>query len=556
MAEIVYEGNLSSSQMPFVSTYKSRTVMVSGIDQNYIRGLASGENGLIDGASRGIPQIMYMHNVIPSTEGFQSVGFKSRVGAIGVPADIKDLILVKDVVSIGSEVACYLTWSKTANSFYSLTQNGAGVWSWAAVVTTGVIDHNLTDRVTAAQVNGVTYLLLYFSAQQCRQYNQFANQLNTVALLGTAAAFPAGLIKGNLSCFGYQLLWDELTVAWSSTINPLDFVPSLITGAGYSRVEGARGQIVAVIPHQLGFIVYTTGNAIAGIYTGNARFPFQFKEITGVGGFPDYNSATMNAADLISDDSNTAAHFAYSSSGLQQISASQIINVLPDVTDFISGNYIEDFNTTTLLFTRTKLTNQLFKRVNVVADRYLVISYGTTAGVYTHALVYDIINKRMGKLKYTHVACVTLANVVTLGTGTSTAPSTGPRGSIGLLLNTGAIYTVDFDTVDTDVFPPDSCILIGRFQEIRSRLITLERVEFENVQLGAGLIAYAYTSLDGKNWTINDTTTAPTALTLKSTADNLRMWSAHVSGINHAILLVGSFYANSFILRFHRNGRR
>lgn len=552
MPELTYRGNLSASTFPMVSNYQGRTCIVPGIDQNFVRGLQANPDGLVDDASRGVPQIQYAHNVMPSVEGFQSVGFTQRVGAAAASTALTSIFPVK-------ELPAYLTLNNVTGLVWVLNQSGLGVWQWtAATVGAPAGDIVRTTCMTYAIVNGITYFLLNADvfggpfANPCRTLDAFF-QFNTVVLTGAAAVFGGGKIRGNASCFGYHILYNDSIIAWSSTTNPLDFTPSLVSGAGFAQVEGARGKIVSVVSHQLGLIIYTTANAVAAIYTGNARYPFQFKEITGVGGFPDFDLVSSNADNLISDDANTNSHYSYTSSGLQLINTALINTVLPDITDFISGLQFEDFNTGTLLFSRTTLTQQMYKGINTIADRYLVISYGTVLNTYTHALVYDLINKRMGKIKINHVYAFTLQN--TAIASSNAAFSTGPRGAIAFMQNNGTIFTVDFNP--TASVASDSVIIIGKFQTVRERMLQLQRIDLENIQAGAAATLYVYSSLDGKNPLSGvDTAAIPVAATLNQANTNLRTWRYHTTGINHSICLIGAFYLTSLVLKFNNAGRR
>lgn len=548
MGEVVYRGNLSASTWAMVSTFQGRTVIVPGPDQNYVRGLQASEGGLVDDASRGVPQILYGHNIMPSDEGFQSVGFNQRVAGAALGA-------LLDTVLAAREIPAYFMYDASAGGAYVL-KNIGGAWFWnAATIGAPALDLFGTISMTCAMVQGVTYFLLNNNifappGAPCRTLDAFDN-FNAAPLVGVPFV---GRIRGNASCFGYHILYNETAIAWSSTLNPLDFTPSLVTGAGTAQVEGLRGVIVSVIPHQLGLIVYSTANAVAAIYTGNARYPFQFKEITGVGGFPDIQPSTWGNADsFISDDSNTNSHYAYTSSGLQKINTNQIELNMPDVTDFISGNVFEDFDVATRLFTRSILTSQMFKKLNVIADRYLVISYGTTINLFTHALIYDLVNKRFGKIRLAHITAFTLQNTAALS-GATTINSTGPRGSIAFMQRSGVIYTIDFTP---NLAVTDSVIILGKFQYTRQNMLQLQRIDMENIELGGTASLFVYTSLDGKNPRDGvDTAVPPVAANLNVSATNVRTWRFHRTGLNHSLCLVGSFYLSTLVMEFNKAGKR
>ena len=119
-------------------------------------------------------------------------------------------------------------------------------------------------RPTTAIVNGTTYV--YFARVGCYYFDFSANQLVAQTLTGLTASS----ILGITSAVGYMIAWDQASVAWSSLVTPTDFTPSLVTGAGGGSVQGAKGAIVACVPHTTGFIVYTNQNAVAAPGSGKA----------------------------------------------------------------------------------------------------------------------------------------------------------------------------------------------------------------------------------------------------------------------------------------------
>jgi len=569
MVDYVYRGNLSASQFPLVASYQGRSVVIPGPDQNYIRGLQAPEGQLINENDKGIPQIAYAHNVMPSPEGFQSVTLTQQVAAgIGPPTDLSILYPVNDMPPAGGPipVPVYIAYSRILGTMMRLEQI-AGVWTWSAVTVTGGLTPTLanTISITSAMVNGVTYFLLnpvstaFAWADQCRTWLWNTNTFGAAPLVGTATAFGALRIRGNASCFGYHILWNENVIAWSSTTNPLDFTPSLVSGAGFGSIEGARGAVVAVVPHQLGLIIYTTANAVAAIYTGNARYPFQFKEITGVGGMPDYipSGSLDGAQEVISNDPNTNSQYAYTSSGLQQLGINAIINVLPDITNFIAGRTFEDFNTTTHLFTRTAITTPMWKKINTVADRYLIISYGVASAgiepVFTHALIYDIITKRLGKIKFTHTYAFPLLNTAAVSLALP-AVSTGARYQIAFMTGAGVVATVNFDTNASTL--SDSVIMLGKFQHIRDNLISIEQLELENVVNVTFTDIWMYSPIDGKTGIFSTSVIPDHYTNTKVAGGDLGAWYMHKTAMNHTIVIIGSFYLTSILLTYHIASKR
>jgi hypothetical protein len=219
-----------------------------------------------------------------------------------------------------------------------------------------------------------------------------------------------------------MIAYSTNAVAWSSLISPTDFTPSLQTGAGGGQVQSIKGVITCGAPTSNGFILYTAQNAVAVLYTNNAQYPFNFNECIGAGGISTLERVTF--------DSDSGNNYAYTSFGMQVIKAKSAETILADVTDFLAGQYFEDFNEATLAFEYSILTAPMQKKLTFVADRYLVISYGITS--LTHALVYDSVQKRMGKLKLNHVACFQYDLLTDL-------VSDIPRKSIAFVASSGTI---------------------------------------------------------------------------------------------------------------------
>ncbi len=514
MAQIVYRGNLSTKTFPFISEHFGRSVIVGGPDQNFSRQLTSSED---PDKNIGIPQMYYCHNVMPTSEGVQSIGYVDRL--TGTSSGFIDEITLRDTT--GNEV------------FYSHTSSGLnyvlpfGGTEWVLINT---IPGTAGVEVTNATINGQSYI--YFANIGCYMYDAATNMLVPIVLTGLDPA----LIEGITSSFGYMIAWSPTSIAWSSTVehlvptDPIDFVPSLVTGAGGGNVEAAKGKITLCKEHYLGFIIYTTDNAVASVYSGNARYPFNLRPIV--------NSGGLASQELISTDSGAGNHYAYTTSGLQLVSVSSTNTIYPELTDFISGEYFEDFNEITNTFITQSLTVSMKKEINLIADRYLVISYGTSQ--LTHAIVYDLAQKRMGKLKIIHTKCFEWKVLA------SSVDET-PRQSIGFLQFDGSIKTVDFSY---DSPTADGVMLLGKYQYIRTRMLMLEHVELENIKAGLVFGIKDLISLNGK------TISSVGNLELVENAGTYRKYNCRLSGKNHTLVMTGGFYMSTIILTFNPTAKR
>jgi hypothetical protein len=395
---------------------------------------------------------------------------------------------------------------------------GAASWSyrwWAA--------QGHWDRlITRAYVQGETYI--YVAYHGCFRYDFATNQLVRVTLNG----LNEGSVIGITSIAGYLIAWSADTVAWSSLTNPLDFVPSLTTGAGAGSVEGATGSIVVCAAAHAGFLVYTSGNVVASTYTGNAQFPFIFRALPNSGGLKEASHADY--------DSQAGQQYAYTTSGFQLFDVQKAQTVLSDLTDFIAGSELEDYSISSGVLSKVTVAGSIKKAVKFVANRYLVVSYG--ANSFTHAIVYDTQLKRFGKLRLNHIQCVDLIIA---------ADSFDiPRHSIGLVRSDGLVYFAEFDA---HAAASDAVMILGKYQLDRGKALQLHTVEVENIKAGTNFSMKALPSLDGKN-----TTTVP--LPSVEEAGFLRTFNTRLSAKNFSLLMTGTFSLNSLILTFSATGRR
>ena len=577
MAQITYRANLSAKSFPLISDNWGRSVIVPQYDNAFSRQLASAEDTDKD---VGIPQVFYMHNVMPTPQGFQSVGYTTVIAAHASVVTFTSVWILRD-----SSDTKALLGVTAAGDFYVNT-GSAWVFKFTAPV---------NNQVTVAYVSGITYI--YVGLSGCYSYN-FGTALFSSVTLG---GLDATKVVGITSSVGYLLAWtvpinsvartlttttgsgiltgavttgvvinqsvsgtgiplgakvvsiaagvsitiDQLAtangtvainfaaiaagVAWSSTIDSTDFVPSLVTGAGGGNIEGARGAITYLVAHTLGFIAYTTNNAVSAVYSNNARYPFTFREIISSGG--------LSSLDLVAYDANTGNHYAYTTSGLQIVSTSQTQTIIPELTDFISGKYFEDYDEVTGIFTRTLLTATMAKKVNVIADRYLVVSYGITG--LTHALIFDLSLKRWGKIRIPHVSTI---EYLLLTPGAFEIP----KQSIGFMQANGTIKVIDFGAYAANSL---GVIALGKYQFIRSRLLQLDTISVENIYDQAATSLTILSSLDGKNAVAS----VPTSL---YTSGTLAVYGARAQGINHALILKGNFLLESLVLVFNVGAKR
>jgi len=468
--------------------------------------------GATDAASGAAesPTIQYCHNVMPSLEGLDSVGYLSVVSAV-TPVDLE----FSDVRIIhGNERTRLYLGFTSSGSIYSLKPNAS---SWIKLGNTTTVAIN---DITTATVDGKTYI--FYKEIECVIYNETFDILTPVILTGINIPTTVGIVASH----GYLIAYTaNHAIAWSSTIDPTDFTPSQVTGAGGGNIAGLAGRLLFATSNALGILIYTDTNTVAGTYTGNTQYPFKFREVTG-------SKGAVNI-DLVTYEANSAVQFVYTSAGLQSTTSQSAETILPAITDFLAGKRFEDFDEVTRQFAVIDLTITMRKKIKFVAARYLVISYGITS--FTHALVYDAILQRMGKLKLAHTDCF---EYVADQTEIS-------RESIAFLLPSGEVRVLDFSPAAES----SGVLLMGKLQYIRSRLITLLGVDVENVATGSSLTTSTLVSADGKN--------ATEILGYESlSAANVRKYLFSSTGINHSLMLTGQFNIITLFITYTINGRR
>lgn len=513
MAQVLTRLNLASTAFPFLSEFSGRGIIVKQSDQNYVPSTVSKED--LD-KDIGIPQIFYCHNIMATGQGYMSVSYVRTANKISVGfTKFKDIIPVID--DAGHKI--YLGWDSDGK-LYKTTSPLFSVWTqFQTIAAFG------NKEITYCVVSGKTYI--YVANTGCYIFD-FAGT-NTLSAQTLTGITPTA-VSGILACQGYMLTYSTNAILWSSLIDPTDFTPSLTTGAGGGSVQNVRGDIVAVVPHTTGFVVYTNQNAVAASASNNTRYPFNFRELVASGGVFSKN--------LITYDANTGSHYVYTTSGLQLISLQQSQTTLPELTDFIAGSVFEDFNENTQRLEITHLSVPMKKRLALIADRYLVVSYGITS--LTHALIYDIVTKRWSKLKIPHLVCFEFS-LLQAETYTES-----PRRSMAFLQEDGTIYTARFDTRD---LTSDGVLLLGKIQYIRQRVTSLYSVDVENVQPGANFDLQDWYTLDGKSMRV-------ASGYCTDTAAQTRKYLFNQVGVNHSLLFLGCFNLVSIVSSTGVHGRR
>lgn len=513
-----FRANTQTAFIPLLSRHASQTVIDPSSDQTFVPNVSpTGNESPVD---RGVPQVIYGHNIMPTTYGFQSVGYVPIYPAFtDWGARFEEVKLVISTTQERTYIA--MDYTNTRRPYVLNPQTGK--WEIAQGLPVGTLYQSA--KVTVAEIRGRSLILI--PGQGAYEYLSYSNSFNHVPLSGLSLSS----IKGILSANGYLIAWTDKSIAWSAVNDPYDFTPSEITGAGGGAVEEARGNITHAQSTAYGFVIYTTNNAVGVTYSGNSLFPYNLRAISAAGG-------VKNSDYVCPETSNS--QFAYTTNGLQQVSHSGGKTVLPAVTDFLAGQVIEDFDDDTKEFIINELNYPLHKKFVLVCDRYLVCSYGASSdGLLTHAVIVDIVQARTGKIKFEHTACFEHRN-------TNPEQDDTPRRSIGFIKPDGSTFILDFNTSNKE---SKGTILYGRFQVVRGNMTNLQRIEIDNLPADNSSVNIL-TSYDGKNFK----NIREASLDLNKSEGLIQSYHASITAKSVSLLVQGQFDINGLVLFFQLGG--
>lgn len=520
MPQISYRANIQSSVFPLLPSTSGQSVIVPERDQNFVPDVNPSSQG--NPVDRGIPQVLWGDNIMPSTYGYQSVGYKQRAPANGA-LSLTDCV---EVTNTGDGYTTYAAINAGNGTVWML--NASNQWQQASGTPTGL---NATNNpLSVATINGQSYLCV-----GRRAIYRVTNRTTLTPI--TTAGLNQASVLGITSSMGYMIAWSLTGVSWSSATDPLDFVPSDVTGAGGGNIQEAKGSLVWCQDTSYGFLIYTQKNAVQATWSGNVEFPWNFRAIPGSGG--------VNNKFAVSKEVNGQT-YAYTSNGLQQIYHTGAKTILPFLTDYLSGRVFETVSAG--VFTRSVLTRPFNVFVSYVGDRYLVLSYGdstfTSAGDINNrgALIVDTVSGRLGRLSLGHRLCFEIIDA-SLGTP-------GPRDSIALLLASGQIQVVDFDLGNTARIGK---LILGRYQVARGFMSQLLQLRVELLDPQSTFTVTDYVSMSGLN---RDVQMQSGNGYLLESDDKNRLYNFSSWGKSHLIEINGSFNITSLEYVFNVDGVR
>jgi hypothetical protein len=360
------------------------------------------------------------------------------------------------------------------------------------------------------------------------------------------------------------VVYSDISVAWAAfngtAFDYTIYANGEFTGSGSQIPEDVQGKIKACIGLPGGFVIFTAKNAIAATYHAQSiAAPWVFREIAGAGGIESYEQATV--------EGSLGALIAYTTTGLQKVSLNSSEEAYPDVSDFIADRYIERYSFGTQLLTQSSTTLDMFVKISNIANRYLVVSYGTYPKVFSFALVYDMTLQLWGKLRIVHRDCfyynygaitadLTYSmlgdipyNYPGLGTYDSTTQQSNAivaaQHGLAFLKEDGSVLLADWSSLIRDT-EDEAVAILGRIQLTRTSHSQFNRAEIEGMTSGR---VYLQPSYDGR--------TLGTAIPLTDIEvyDRYRIVGDMVDCKNFNLVIEGTFDLSTLIIEATTSGK-
>jgi hypothetical protein len=555
MAQIHYRANLSAATFPMTVEKSGRNVIIPGPDQNFDRRIdAPGETSK---GTVGIPQVIYMHNVLPTEEGYQSAGndlvhiINPSALDLGGPGSFPPGQTITNFVKLDLDNNQSLPNSKLFIAFFSNNSYTVAFESqlatWPNIARTFPTPNSVStpENSNFYYIRGVLYYFVKTTAQPSYYtFNAVTGFFDITATVYAGQGANSADLTTNfawaISSYNYHIVASRSAIGWSSTTTPTDFSTSLVSGAGYEQINNLKGKIVFLKEHVDGFFIYTTENVLFAQYTGNQRYPWKFREVPQSGGYISPRQ--------VAGDTNSGSNFGVDvAKNIQVVSPTNAESLFPDITDFLSrADFYSFYDSVTNTFTHNNVLDKtLNPSVWYVLDRYIIIAYTKNInGEWTNSFIYDTKLKRFGKLflDWTFIF--------------------GYKNEIYFVQVTQRLITkLIFSSVLSNFtdYVPRSVIVLGKFQYVRSRFICIDELEIENIRYktlpGPGVdknfSAVILPTLDGKTFlpAVSPYDTTPTTVDIR-----IAKFLCHTSCQNFALAFSGYFDLNTVALTFHPEG--
>ena len=542
MAQISYRANLSAAVFPMSLSRASGSVIIPGPDQNYDRRLdPTGEQ-----KTPGIPQAIYLENVLPSVEGYQSVGY---VSSNPLPFPATEFVIL-EVKRPDGHWPILMAFRINTVQVYFYQDIAAG---WVEIPSVGAVavfpaDPSLYFTTVIAGniviwVDGSSYLYTYGGSD--------------VLTYNNADYTPSGVLDDVvcvLSSYNYYILVKNtpqgVSVLWSSLLAPFNFVPSLVTGSGGGQIITTQGNAVSALPCPEGFYVYTKNNIIFAIYTGNSRYPFKF--------IPVKDSQGISTSLDVYSDLDESAGLVFTRQGqFHIVSSDRAQQVAPELSEFLerANTYDSYDKVNNVVSTGRRPLGYRKVRPYAFGSRYLCVSIKETSAedneIFDAVIILDKLLNRYGKLKFQHTRLFTYMEYK----GDLITGIRSDRLVLGAIdANTREVIRWTFvrEPGEADLSPAinhNAVLILGRFQYARSREICVDEIVLEGSdgKNSPDTTVAVFPSRLGKSF---DTPQIPHYVA-DASDNSVRRFYSTAEGRNVSLAIKGSFELSNVELVFH-----
>ena len=534
MPSINYRLNTSQTSFPFISTMFGRSILQRNReDSNLPLGRPMSE--LNDDRDIGLPSIIYMHNVMPTSQGFSGVEYKIAQQSMGPVVDYHTI-----TGEVGDKDILFIQPGRVRIFASGIMQESQEV------------DIGAYSTVTTVKGQTVVFSTAH---KKLYYYNQFTKTLDEVT--------PTGLILkdiiGVASLSTHLILYSTNTLYRSSVYDSLEFTPALSSAAGSDLITDRTTDIIRITETANGLLIYTKSECIAAALTGEYSFPIQYRILENFDGIRNFYAV----------DSSVFPNIVSTPSGIFSV-GKDVAPTLMDAYEFLSSNVLEEyvgdtgdkllnaaqewFGPDTQLISETSgfLGLMQFRTkfpikyaIRLIDYRYLCISYGLGDSPSFQWIIFqDLHMKRWGKLRILHTHTIQFA------------PSSLDTGiGLGIITTDG---TIVYPTSDCGDFEVDGCcgdtnnspiVIYARLESTRGSYITLEAVTADFVTEPV-VELQLLNSLNGHTW---DAYAYPKLI---ASYRGHRKWASRLTGLGMGFILKGRFNLTTIQITANSGGVR
>jgi len=223
-----------------------------------------------------------------------------------------------------------------ANLLVALCEDG--IWTSDPATAGGAWTHVYITAYNVSVYERWTYTLLNGNLYCYQEANSEVNILTASTMVwsvGTPSFLTMAGQKGIFRAGGRLGFWDSAnSISWSSALDYMDVTPSLETGAGNTKFRDVVGNIVTIMQHGDGFVIYSTKSIVGVHLTTSINSLWAASVVNSVSGIAYPTHVCQGASDT--------QHFVYTTTGLAMVGSysaadnnHQYAPILTGTSDFL-----------------------------------------------------------------------------------------------------------------------------------------------------------------------------------------------------------------------------